>query len=315
MDICAFEWKSVCGEDLSYAPLEKFGKIRYYGRPEDKDLPEIIGESEAVLCSKVPFTASLMDACPNLKYIGVTATGYNNVDLQAAKKRGITVTNIPDYSSDAVAQMTLTFILQFATSFQKYTDSTARGDWTRSEIFCYYPYPLTELGGKTLGLVGMGNIGKKVARLAEAFGMKVIYTARSKKDLPYEYVSLDEVLERADYVSLHLPASAETEKMICRESLAKMKKSAFLINTARGALVNEEDMRTALDEGVIAGYGADCLTVEPQSENCPLIGAKNCLLTPHVAWAPKETRARLIGILAENLEKFLEGKPQNVVNP
>ncbi len=315
MDICAFEWKSVCGEDLSFAPLEKFGTLRYYGRPGDEELAGIIGESEAVLCSKIPFTAALMDACPRLKYIGVTATGYNNIDIAAAKERGITVTNIPDYSSDAVAQMTMTFLLQFATSFQKYTDSTARGDWTRSEIFCYYPYPLTEIGGKTLGLVGMGNIGKKVARLAEAFGMKVIYYARNKKDVPYEYVSFDEVLKRSDYVSLHLPASSETENLICRETLSKMKKSAYLINTARGALVKEEDVRWALENDVIAGYGADCLAVEPQKKDCPLIGAKNCFLTPHVAWAPKETRARLIGILAENLEKFLQGDPQNVVNP
>ncbi len=315
MDICAFEWKSVCGEDLSFQPLETFGKIRYYGRPKDEELPAIIGEAEAVLCSKIPFTASLMDACPNLKYIGVTATGYNNIDISAAKERGITVTNIPDYSSDAVAQMTMTFLLQFATSFQKYTDSTARGDWTRSEIFCYYPYPLMEIGGKTLGLVGMGNIGKKVAKLAEAFGMKVIYHARNRKDVPYEYVSLEEVLSRSDFVSLHLPASAETEGMICEKTLSLMKKEAFLINTARGALVNEADMRKALCEGVIAGYGADCLTVEPQREDCPLIGAKNCLLTPHVAWAPKETRARLISILAKNLEMFLKGTPQNVVNP
>ncbi len=315
MDICAFEWKSVCGLDLSFGELEKFGKIRYYGRPRDEELAGIIGEAEAVLCSKIPFTASLMDACPKLKYIGVTATGYNNIDLSAAKKRGITVTNIPDYSSDAVAQMTMTFLLQFATSFQKYTDSTARGDWTRSEIFCYYPYPLMELGEKTLGLVGMGNIGKKVARLAEAFGMKVIYFARNRKDVPYEYVSLEELFSRSDFVSLHLPASAETEGMICKKTLSMMKKDAFLINTARGALVKEGDLRKALDEGVIAGYGADCLTVEPQKKDCPLMGAKNCLLTPHVAWAPKETRARLISILAKNLEMFLKGTPQNVVNP
>ena len=315
MDICAFEWKSVCGEDLTFQELEKFGQIRYYGRPKDEELPSIIGKAEAVLCSKVPFTAELLDACPNLKYIGVTATGYNNIDLLAAKERGITVTNIPDYSSDAVAQMTMTFLLQFATSFQKYTDSTERGDWTRSEIFCYYPYPLMEIGGKTLGLVGMGNIGKKVAKLAEAFGMKVIYYARNKKDVPFEYVPLKEVFTRSDFVSLHLPASSETEGMICKDTLSLMKKEAFLINTARGALVNEKDLRAALDEGVIAGYGADCLTVEPQREDCPLIGAKNCLLTPHVAWAPKETRARLISILAKNLEMYLKGSPQNVVNP
>ncbi len=314
MKICACEWKSVCGDDLSLEEIEKLGEVSYYGKPAPEELPSVIGDSQALLCSKISVTAQLLDACPNLKYIGVMATGYNNIDLAACRARGVTVTNIPDYSSDAVAQMTMTFILSFATSFSDYTASTARGDWTRSELFCYYPYPLTELGGKTLGLVGMGSIGEKVARLAEAFGMKVIYHTRNKKDTPREYVSLDRLFARSDYVSLHLPLSAETEHLICRESLAKMKKTAFLINTARGGLVDEAALREALDQGIIAGFAGDVLTVEPQREDCPLIGAKNCVLTPHVAWAPKETRARLVGILTENLAAFLEGRAKNVVN-
>ncbi|MBQ3075541.1 MAG: D-2-hydroxyacid dehydrogenase [Clostridia bacterium] len=314
MKICACEWKSVCGDDLSFAELEKLGEISYYGKPAPEELPGVIGDSEALLCSKISVTAQLLDACPSLKYIGLMATGYNNVDLAACRERGVTVTNIPDYSSDAVAQMTMTFILNFASSFGAYTASTARGDWTRSELFCYYPYPLTELGGKTLGLVGMGSIGEKVATLAEAFGMRVIYHTRNKKDSPREYVSMDELFARSDYVSLHLPLSAETEHLICRESLAKMKRTAFLINTARGGLVDEVALRRALDEGVIAGFGGDVLAVEPQSEACPLIGAKNCFLTPHIAWAPGETRARLIGILYDNLESYLRGEEKNVVN-
>lgn len=314
MKICACEWKSVCGEDLSFEEIEKLGEVSYYGKPTPEELPGVIGESEVLLCSKVAVTEQLLDACPNLKYIGVMATGYNNIDLAACRVRGVTVTNIPDYSSDAVAQMTMTFILSFATSLRDYTASTERGDWTRSELFCYYPYPLTELGGKTLGLVGMGSIGEKVARLAEAFGMKVIYHTRNKKDSPREYVSLDDLFARSDYVSLHLPLSAETEKMICASSLAKMKRTAFLINTARGGLVDEAALRKALDEGAIAGFAGDVLTVEPQQENCPLIGAKNCILTPHVAWAPKETRARLVGILTENLAAFLKGDAKNVVS-
>ena len=242
------------------------------------------------------------------------ATGYNNVDLAACRERGVTVTNIPDYSSDAVAQMTMTFLLNFATSFREYTASTQRGDWTRSELFCYYPYPLTELQGKTLGLVGMGSIGEKVARLAEAFGMKVIYHTRNRKDCEREYVLLDDLFARSDYVSLHLPLNGETEKLIGRDALSKMKRSAFLINTARGGLVDEKALATALSDGVIAGYAGDVLTVEPQSADCPLIGAKNCILTPHIAWAPKETRARLIGILRDNLEGYLRGNVQNQVN-
>lgn len=314
MKICACEWKSVCGDDLSFQEIEKLGEVSYYGKPSPEELPAVIGDSEVLLCSKIAVTSELLDACPNLKYIGVMATGYNNIDLAACRARGVTVTNIPDYSSDAVAQMTMTFILAFATNFEKYTASTARGDWTRSELFCYYPYPLTELGGKTLGLVGMGGIGEKVARLGEAFGMQVIYHTRNKKDSPREYVSLDELFARSDYVSLHLPLSPETERMICRENLRKMKKSAFLINTSRGGLVDEEALREALDQGVIAGFAADVLAVEPQRADCPLIGAKNCILTPHIAWAPKETRMRLIGILRDNLAAFLQGIAKNVVS-
>ena len=314
MKICACEWKSVCGEDLSFAEFEAMGEVSYYGKPSPEELPEVIGDSEVLLCSKVQVTPALLDACPNLKYIGVMATGYNNIDLAACRARGVTVTNISDYSSDAVAQMTMTFILAFATNFEKYTASTARGDWTRSELFCYYPYPLTELGGKTLGLVGMGGIGEKVARLGEAFGMQVIYHTRNKKDSPREYVSLDELFARSDYVSLHLPLSPETERMICRENLRKMKKSAFLINTSRGGLVDEAALREALDQGVIAGFAADVLTVEPQRAACPLIGAKNCILTPHIAWSPTATRMRLIGILRDNLAAFLQGIAKNVVS-
>lgn len=314
MKICACEWKSVCGDDLSFEEIEKLGEVSYHGKPAPEALPEVIGDSEVLLCSKIAVTSELLDACPNLKYIGVMATGYNNIDLAACRERGVTVTNIPDYSSDAVAQMTMTFLLTFATSFGAYTASTARGDWTRSELFCYYPYPLSELGGKTLGLIGMGSIGEKVARLGEAFGMHVIYHTRHKKDTPREHVSLDELFARSDYVSLHLPLSAETEHLICRENLKKMKKTAFLINTSRGGLVDEAALREALDQGVIAGFAADVLTVEPQRKDCPLIGAKNCILTPHIAWAPKETRARLIGILRDNLAAFLQGIAKNVVS-
>lgn len=315
MKLCAFEWESVCGNDLDFSSLEKHADISYYGKPSPEELPGIIGDSEGILLSKINVDEKLLDACPNLKYIGATATGYNNIDIAAAKKRGIVVTNIPDYSGDAVCQMTFSYILQFASSLMDYAASTARGDWTRAKIFCYYPYPLTELKGKVLGLVGMGSIGERVANVAEAFGMKVIYHTRNKKDTDREYVSLDELLSRSDFVSLHLPLSPQTEKLISRENLRKMKKSAYLINTARGGLVDEEALRQALDEGVIAGFAGDVLTVEPQSPDCPLLGAKNCILTPHVAWAPKETRQRLIDILCENLVAFINGKPQNVVNP
>lgn len=314
MKICAMEWESVCGSDLSFSEIEKMGEVSYHGKPAQEEIAATIGDAEVLLCSKVVMTGKIMDACPKLKYIGLTATGFNNIDLAAATARGITVTNIPDYSSDAVAQLTFSFLLQFATSLHAYAESTARGDWTRSPLFCYYKEPITELCGKTLGLFGLGSIGKKVARIGEAFGMKVIYHARKKKDVPYEFVSREELFARSDFLSLHAPATPETEKVVCRENLQKMKKTAYLINTARGSLVNEKDVREALDQGLIAGFAADVLEFEPQREDCPLIGAKNVILTPHIAWAPKETRQRLLGILKENLAAYLAGSPQNVVN-
>lgn len=314
MKICAMEWESVCGSDLSFSEIEKMGKVSYHGKPAQNEIAALIGDAEILLCSKIHMTGEIMDACPNLKYIGLTATGYNNVDLDAASARGITVTNIPDYSSDAVAQMTFSYLLQFATNLRAYADSTERGDWTRAPLFCYYNEPLTELCGKTLGLFGLGSIGKKVARIGEAFGMKILYHARGKKDLPYEFVSREELFRRSDFLSLHAPATPETEKVVCLENLKKMKPSAYVINTARGALVCEADVRQAQENGLIAGFAADVLEYEPQREDCPLIGAKNCILTPHIAWAPKETRIRLIGILKDNLAAYLAGNPQNVVN-
>ncbi len=313
MKICAMEWESVCGTDLSFSEIEKLGEVSYHGRVPDEKLVETIGDSEVLLCSKIPVTASLLDSCPRLKYVGLTATGYNNVDVSAAAARGVTVTNIPDYSAAAVSQMTLALMLSLTLSLPDYFASTARGDWTRSKLFCYYPYPMTELFGKTLGLFGLGSIGGRVAALGQTLGMRVIYHARTKKDLPYEYVSKEEVFRQSDVVSLHLPLSEETKGLICSQTLSLMKPTAFLINTSRGGLVKEEDLRRALDEGWIAGFAADVLETEPQREDCPLIGAKNCLLTPHVAWAPVETRKRLIGILTENLASYLKGEPQNVV--
>ncbi len=314
MKIAAFEWESVCGTDLNFKRLEALADLTYYGKPPQEEIAALIGDSDGILCSKIQMTAAIMDACPNLRYIGLTATGYNNIDTAAAKERGIVVTNIPDYSSDAVAQMTMAYLLQFATNLIRYDASTARGDWTRAKIFCYYPYPMTELAGKTLGLYGLGSIGKKVAKAADALGMKVIYHARSKKDVPYEFVSREELFRRSDFLSLHCPMTEETAGVICRETLALMKPTAFLINTARGGLIDENALARALNEETIAGFAGDVLTVEPQSPDCPLIGAKNCILTPHVAWAPKETRQRLIGILEENLRAFQKGSPVNVVN-
>jgi len=315
MKLCVFESQSVTGSDLDLASrLDFCDAIIYDKRPLPSQVAAWIGDSDGVLCSKVPITRQVMDACPNLKYVGVMATGYNNVDVAAAREKKIVVTNIPDYSSDAVAQMTMTFILNHASSFRDYAASTERGDWTRSELFCYFPYPLTELSGKTLGLLGMGNIGKKVAKLGEAFGMRVIYHTRSPKEVPYESVSLEELFRQSDYLSLHCPLTEETKGLVNQETLSLMKKTAYLVNTSRGGVISEKDLADALNQGRIAGFGGDVLTVEPQREDCPLIGAKNCSLTPHVAWAPKETRKRLLEILVDNLRSFCQGSPKNSVS-
>ena len=314
MLLCILEKSASCGTDLTMNAFREFCEVREYEWVERELLPEILRDAEAVVCNKTVFDEALLQKLPRLRYIGVCATGYNVIDLNACRKRGITVTNIPRYSTDAVAQMTFAFLLQFASNLCAYVDSVRAGDWQKAPIFTYYPFPLTEVKGKTLGLFGFGAIGQKVARLADAFGMKVIYHARAKKDAPYEFVSAQELFFRSDFLSFHCPLTEETKGILNRENLSKMKPGAFVINTARGGIVNEKDLADALNAGVIAGYAADVLTDEPQKSTCPLIGAKNCFLTPHVAWAPKETRARLIGILVENLKCFLSGNPQNVVS-
>lgn len=315
MKLCVFEIDSVCQKDLKKEELSRFGQVSFHSKPLPEKVPEIIGDSEIVLLSKVQITDAVLERCPNLKYIGLTATGYNNVDVEACKKRGIVVTNIPAYSSDAVCQMTFSYLLQFSTSLIAYHASTARGDWKKSELFCYAPFPQTELRGKTLGLLGLGEIGTKVAKVADAFGMRVIYHTRRKKSVKYDYVSLETLFAESDFLSLHAPLTEETKEVVNEKTLAQMKPGAFLINTARGGLVNEEALAEALRKKKIAGYAADVLTVEPQREDSPFTELENCILTPHVAWAPFETRERLYGILKDNIAAFLQGKPQNVVNP
>jgi glycerate dehydrogenase len=274
---------------------------------------ELIGDSDGVLLSKVRITDEILAKCPNLKYIGLTATGYNNVDTEACKRRGIVVTNIPAYSSDAVCQMTLSYILQFSTSLVAYDASTRRGDWKCSELFCYAPYPQTELRGKTLGLFGLGEIGSKVAKVADALGMRVKYHCRTPKDVPYEFVSLETLFSESDYLSLHAPLTPETERVVNAETLSRMKKSAFLINTARGGLVDEQALRAALDSGHLLGAGIDVLQTEPMTADCPLYGAPNCIITPHIAWAGLETRHRLMGVVADDLRHYLAGDAINRV--
>ena len=258
---------------------------------------------------------ALLEACPKIKYVGTFATGYNVVDIEACRRRGITVCNAPDYSTHAVSQHTFALLLALYGRICNYDKSVRDGDWIKSKTFCYFPYPTSELYGKRFGVYGYGNIGKAVAKIAEAFGAEVVISTRTPpKDCPYKQVTLEEMLKTCDVVSLHCPLTEKTAKMIDAEALKLMKKSAVLINTARGGLVDERALADALNDGTIGGAGLDTVAAEPMRADNPLYGAKNCIITPHIAWTALETRTRLVGIVAGNLKAFIDGAPRNVVS-
>ncbi len=315
MKITVTERNSVSINDIDFSELESEAEVTYYDAVAQDELALAIGDADGVIVNKCVITDEIMEACPSLKYIGTFATGYNNIDIEAASRRGITVCNVPGYSTDAVAQQTLAFILNAASSVSDYIASVARGDWKNSYNFCYYPYFISELKGKTVGVFGYGAIGKAVARLCEAFGMRVLVHARTKKqDCAYPQVSATELFKESDYLTFHCPLTTQTKGIINEETLALMKEEAVIINTARGGLVNEEALVKALNNGKIRAYYADVLTSEPMKRDCLLFGVKNCYLTPHVAWAGRETRKRLVEIVVENLRAYKKGKPQNKVN-
>ena len=314
MKIAVMEKSAVTEGDIDFKPLDELCEVVYFDNVEYSGLKDAIGDAEGVIVNKSIVDAALMDTCPNLRYVGTFATGYNNVDVRAAKERGIVVCNVPDYSSDAVAQHAAGFILMTASGLFDYITSVRRGDWMKSRSFCYYPYYMTELKGKTLGVLGLGNIGKKVAALGKALGMNVIVHTRTRRaDCVYETVDLNRLFKESDWLTLHVPLTPDTREIVCEKTLSLMKKSAVLINTARGGLVNERDLARALKEGVIRAACLDVLSAEPMKSDCPLFGLDNCYITPHVAWAPRETRQRLIDIAAENLRAFIAGKPVNDV--
>lgn len=299
--------------DLSWNGLKQFGEVIVYDRTPQDIVVERIGDADAVLLSKVQITEEILAACPKIKYIGVLATGYNIVDTAAAKKRGITVTNVPAYSTSAVAQHVFAFILAFANRVAEHNETVKKGEWIKSIDFAYTVSPLMELEGKTLGIFGYGTIGKRVASVAKSLGMNVIYTPHKMTD-DAACVPVEELFSKSDIITLHAPLTPDTKEIANERTIGMMKKTAFLINTARGPLVNEQAVRNALDKGQIAGFAADVLTKEPMASDNPLYGAPNCLLTPHIAWAPFETRERLIGIVVANMKAYVDGKPQNVVN-
>lgn len=301
--------------DLSFEEFEKLGDVKFFGELTRKELFALCKDREALIVNKVEVDEALLSACPDLKYVGTFATGYNVVDIEACRKHGVTVCNAPDYSTHSVSQHVFALLLGLYGKIPEYTSSVAKGDWIKSKTFCYFPYPTYELYGKKFGVFGYGNIGKSVARIAEAFGAEVLVCTRTvPKNCPYKIVDFKELLTSCDILSLHCPLNEKTAKIIDKNALKLMKKSAVLINTARGGLIDEKTLAEALNAGKIAGACLDTVAVEPMRADNPLYGAKNCLITPHVGWVPQETRQRLLGIACGNLKAYIDGKPINVVS-
>lgn len=302
--------------DMSWAPLEELGDLTVYDRTAPEQVLERAAGSEALLTNKTVLTAETLRALPQLRYVGVLATGYNVVDIDAARELGIVVTNIPAYSTDSVVQMVFAHLLAITNRVEHYTDENRRGRWSTNPDFCYWDTPLHELSGKTFGIVGLGNIGMAVSRVARAFGMKVkAYTSKRIEELPdgVSKAGLDELFETSDVVSLHCPLTESTRHLVNADRLAQMKPSAILINTGRGPLVDEKALAEALNSGRIHAAGLDVLSSEPPAADNPLLTARNCFITPHLGWATKEARERLLRIAADNLRGFITGDVRNNV--
>lgn len=314
MNIVATDGFALNPGDLQWDPITTLGNLTIHERTDLAEIVERCKDADIVLTNKVPFSRETLDKLPHLKLIGVLATGYNIVDTEAAKEKGILVCNVPDYSSSSVAQHTFAFILELATQVGVHSESVHNGDWVNCKDFSYSLTPLIEISGKVLGLVGYGNIGRKVAEIGRAFGMQVIYHTPNPKNSIDKHVSLDVLFKQSDFVSLHLPLKTDNKEFVNQSLLSKMKKSAFLINTSRGPLINENDLADALNNESIAGAGIDVLSVEPPNSQNPLLTAKNCFITPHNAWMSKEARARIISTTEQNIKGFIVGRPVNVVN-
>lgn len=299
--------------DLSWDQIRKFGEVTYYDRTPKELTAQRIGDADIILLNKVQITEDILAKCPNLKLICILATGYNVVDCAAAAKRGVRVCNVPGYSTNSVAQFTFALLLELCHHAGLHSDSVHSGEWTACPDFAYWKTPQMELYGKTLGIIGYGSIGKAVARIAEAMGMRVIVHSRTPKE-GVEFVSLQELLQRADVVTLHCPLFPENTGMINAETVAMMKTGAFLINTARGGLIDEKAVADALHSGKLGGAAMDVVCQEPINGDSPLLTAPNCIMTPHIAWAPLEARLRILDITEQSIQGFIDGKPVNVVN-
>lgn len=315
MKIVLTDAQTVVDGLVSAERLSEFGEVVQHGLLRYEEVAEAVADAELVVCNKTLMNAGSLHLAKKLRYIGLFATGYNNIDIPYCREHGITVCNAGSYSTSAVAQHTFALILEHYNKVARYNEYVAAGKWKRSPTFSPFVYPLNELAGKTLGIVGLGAIGQAVARIALAFGMNVIAYNRSLRELAgVRQVGFDELLSASDIVTVHCPLNADSKEMFNAGSFAKMKTGALFVNTARGGVMVEKDLCDALNGGHLGGACIDTLNVEPMEEDCILMQARNCIMTPHIAWAPVETRERLMGIVADNIRAFLSGKPQNVVN-
>lgn len=303
--------------DLSWAGFENLGALTVYERTPQETIVERIGDAEAVIVNKVPISRETLSACPSVRYVGVLATGYNIVDIAAAKGKKVVVTNIPTYGTTAVAQMAIALTLELCHHVGAHSDSVRAGKWTNYVDWCFWDYPLVELAGKTMGIIGFGRIGQATGAIAQALGMKVLAFDENQNPAlvtnTCAYASLDELLARSDVISLHCPLFPATKGLINKGNIAKMKDGVFIVNTSRGPLINEQDLADSLETGKIGGAAVDVVSFEPIKADNPLLAAKNCIITPHIAWAPKESRSRLMDIAVENLRAFTAGTPKNSV--
>lgn len=315
MKITVLDGFAVNPGDLDWGILEPYGQVTVYDRTESQQQSILrIGDSQIVLVNKTPLPASVIEACPSIRMIGMLATGYNIVDVECARRHGIPVCNVPCYSTDSVAQFSIALLLEICHHIGRHDVLVHQGAWTSCQDFCLWTTPQIELAGKTMGIIGYGRIGQKTAEIARALGMAVLAYSRTPKP-EGTFVDLDTLLAQSDVISLHCPLFPQTRELINRERIAKMKDGAILINTARGGLLEEQAVADALAEGKLRAVGLDVATVEPIQKNNPLLSAPNCVITPHMAWTPIEARRRLLNTVKENIRCFIQGCPQNVVNP
>lgn len=303
--------------DISWNGLEELGELKVYDRTSPEEVITRIGDAEIVYTNKTPITKETLEACNQIKFIGVLATGYNVVDVATAKEKGIPVANIPTYGTDAVGQFAIALLLEICHHIGYHSEVVHKGEWSNNPDWCFWDYPLIELAGKTMGIIGYGRIGQTTGRIAKALGMKVLANDAFESEKGKEtatYVDRDTLFAQSDVIALHCPLFPETEGMINRENIAKMKDGVIILNNSRGPLIVEQDLADALNSGKVYAAGLDVVSTEPIKEDNVLLKAKNCFITPHISWAPKESRERLMDIAVQNLKAFQSGKPQNIIN-